>query len=415
MNYLISSEKMMVRPLGWLVTALFLLFPIAMALSNFVLLLVLILFAATISAAYLKRDAWSWPGIWLMALFGVVLMGMLYTPAPWHWVSVDLSKYAKFVCAVVLMLLLVRFPQWQKRALWAFVAAMLFILASTWLNVWFVLPWSVTKTPGWGLSHHVFGDHITQNVMMSFLVVFSLTKVQRPWISRTNLFWLLVAVLGGGSITHLSSGRTGVLLLFAGLVSWMLMRWGGKKLWIGLSVLVLVMSGVLASSSVMRERMALGLAEFGNRDVDVLTTSIGHRLYNYHTVPKMMAESPIIGHGTGAYHTEICRFLDKPEWCDNFRWHPHNQFLLFGANHGLIGVLLYIALLGSLYRVAMRSDHAQGKVLLVSLTSILVVDSMINSPLFSSRESHFFLFMMALLAAINHKNACQSTVLRPDY
>jgi O-antigen ligase len=390
--------------LGWLVPALFLLFPVAMALSNVVLLLVLIGFVVTFSSVYLNRDAWSWPAIWLMALFGMVLVGMLYTPAPWHWVSVNLGKYAKFTYAVVLMLLLARFPKWQQRALWAFVGALLFILASTWLNVWFVLPWSTTKTPGWGLSHHVFGDYITQNVMVSFLVVFALTKVQRPLLGRTSLIWLIVAVLGVVSITHLSSGRTGVVLLLAGLVSWMLVRWGGKKLWIGLPVLVLLVAMVLVSSSVMRERIALGWTEFAKRDVDVMT-SIGHRAYNYRTVPKMIAESPIVGHGTGAYHTEVCRFLEKPEWCDTFRWHPHNQFLFFAADHGLIGVLLYAALLLSLYRVAMRSDYAQAKVLLVSLTSILLVDSMINSPLFSSRESHFLLFMMALLVAMN---------LRPD-
>ncbi len=390
--------------LGWLVPVLFLLFPIAMGLSNVILLLVLMGFAITFSADYLKRDAWSWPAIWLLALFGVVLIGTLYTPAPWHWVSVNLGKYAKFVYAIVLMLLLVRFPQWQQRALWAFLAAMLFILASTWLNVWWVLPWSVTKTPGWGVTHHVFGDYITQNVMVSFLVVFALSKVQRPWLGRMSLWWLLVAVLGVVSITHLSSGRTGVVLLLAGLVSWMLVRWGGKKLWVGLPLLVLLVAGVLASSSVMRERIALGWTEFAKRDVDVMS-SIGHRAYNYRIVPKMIAESPVVGHGTGAYHTEVCRFLDKPEWCDIFRWHPHNQFLFFGADHGLIGVLLYAALLMSLYRLAMRSDQAQPKVLLVSLTSILLVDSMINSPLFSSRESHFFLFMMALLVAMNHRPA----------
>ena len=399
---MIAIRQKTTGALGWLVPALFLLFPVAMALSNVVLLLVLIGFAVTFSSVYLKRDAWSWPAIWLMALFSMVLVGMLYTPAPWHWVSVNLGKYAKFAYAVVLMLLLARFPQWQKRALWAFVGAMLFIVASTWLNVWFVLPWSTTKTPGWGLTHHVFGDYITQNVMVSFLVVFALTKVQRPWLGRMSLVWLLVAALGVVSITHLSSGRTGVVLLLAGLVSWMLVRWGGKKLWIGLPVLVLLVAGVLASSSVMRERIALGWTEFAKRDVDVMS-SIGHRTYNYRTVPKMMAESPIVGHGTGAYHTEVCRFLEKPEWCDTFRWHPHNQFLFFGVDHGLIGVLLYAALLLSLYRVAMRSDHAQAKVLLVSLTSILLVDSMINSPLFSSRESHFFLFMMALLVAMNRR------------
>lgn len=406
---MIAIRQKTTAAMGWLVPALFLLFPLAMGLSNVVLLLVLIGFAITFSADYLKRDAWSWPAIWLLALFGVVLIGMLYTPAPWSWVSVNLGKYAKFAYAAALMLLFVRFPHWQKRALWAFVAAMLFVLASTWLNVWFVLPWSATKTPGWGLSHHVFGDYITQNVMVSFVVVFALCRVQRPWRSQSNFFWFGVAVLGAISITHLSSGRTGVLLLLAGLVSWMLVRWGGKKLWIGLPVLVLLVAGVLASSSVMRERIALGWEEFAKRDVDVMS-SIGHRAYNYRIVPKLIAESPIVGHGTGAYHTEICRFIDKPEWCDIFRWHSHNQFLFFGADHGLVGMLLYVALLVSLYRVAKRSDHAQGKVLLASLASILLVDSMINTPLFSSRESHFFLFMMALLVAMNHRSKSQSSV-----
>lgn len=43
--------------LGWLVPALFLLFPVAMALSNVVLLLLLIGFVLTFSSVYLKRDA----------------------------------------------------------------------------------------------------------------------------------------------------------------------------------------------------------------------------------------------------------------------------------------------------------------------------------------------------------------------
>lgn len=152
--------------------------------------------------------------------------------------------------------------------------------------------------------------------------------------------------------------------------------------------MLIVVAG-MASSSLMRDRITLGIKEFAQRDVDVMS-SIGHRAYNYRIVPKLISESPIVGHGTGAYHTEICRFLDKPEWCDIFRWHPHNQFLFFGADHGVVGMLLYATLLVSLYRLAKFSDQVQGKLLLVSLTSTLLMDSMINTPLFSSRESHFF-------------------------
>ena len=387
--------------MGWFVPALFLLFPLNVGLSNLILLLILIGFFATFHSGYLKREVWSWPAIWLLVLFVTVLIGTLYSPAPWNWIAVNLGKYTKFVYAVCLILLFTRYPVWQKRSLWAFVAAMLFVLVSTWLNVWFVLPWSETKTPGWGVSHHVFGDYITQNVMMSFLVVFALSKIDRPWLSRGSIFWLGVTVLGVISITHLSSGRTGVLLLLSGLASYMLVRWGGKKLWLSLPVLVLIVVACMASSGLMRDRIALGMKEFEQRDLDVMS-SIGHRAYNYRTVPKLIAESPIVGHGTGAYHTEICRFLEKPEWCDTFRWHPHNQFLFFGTDHGFIGILLYMMLLVSLYRLANHSDQSQGKVLLVSLTSILVIDSMINTPLFSSIESHFFLYMMALLVSMCH-------------
>lgn len=331
----------------------------------------------------------------------MVLIGVFYSPASWEWTSVNLGKYTKFIYVIILMMLFLRFPEYQKRAMVAFALAMLFIVFSTWLNVWFVLPWSVTKSPGWGLTHHVFGDYITQNVMVTFFVVFILSKIQRPFLSKVNLFWGFLALISIVSITHLSQGRTGLLLLFSGLISFILVRWGWSKIWVTFPVVIFLILATLASSGVMRERIAGGWKEFLSRDVDVMS-SIGHRAYNYRTVPNMIAEKPIIGHGTGAYHTEICRFLDKIELCEIFRWHPHNQFLLFGADHGLLGISLYCALLLSLYRTASKSNNGDAKLLLFSLVAILIADSMINSPLYSSRESHFFLYMMALLVPMCH-------------
>jgi O-antigen ligase len=388
--------------IGWLMPALYLSFPLVMGLSNIVLLLILILFIITFTSKYFKTESWNWPGVCLISLYCVVLIGAIYSPASWEWISVNLGKYTKFIYSVILMMLFLRFPEYQKRSMVAFAIAMFFIVCSTWLNVWFILPWSETKTPGWGLTHHVFGDYITQNVMVTFFVVFLLSKLQQPWLSKSNFFWGFLALMSVISITHLSQGRTGLLLLFAGLISFILVRWGWSKIWISFPIVILLIFAMLTSSEVMRERIAGGWKEFLSRDVDVMS-SIGHRAYNYRTVPKMIAEKPIFGHGTGAYHTEICRFLDKPEWCEIFRWHPHNQFLYFGADHGLLGIFLYCALLFSLYRTASKSKNSEAKLLLFSLISILIADSMINSPLFSSRESHFFLYLMALLVPM-----CQS-------
>ena len=207
-----NTQKYILIALGWFIPALYLTFPTIMVASNLFLLLIVIGFVLTLSKSYLTKEYWPLPTIFLIILFGLIIIGISYSPASWDWISMHIRKYARFLYAIVLVLLLIRFPAWQKRALWAFIGALLFILASTWLNVWFVLPWSVSKTPGWGLTHHVFGDYITQNLMMIFLVIFALNQIKKPYITIRSIFWLAIFVLSTISITHLSSGKTGFIV-----------------------------------------------------------------------------------------------------------------------------------------------------------------------------------------------------------
>jgi O-antigen ligase len=120
----------------------------------------------------------------------------------------------------------------------------------------------------------------------------------------------------------------------------------------------------------------------------------------------MIAEKPLLGHGTASFHKEICRFLDKPETCPLYGRHPHNQFLFLAADHGLLGVGLYLAFVLGLLVTAVRSQtHRSSRVLLFVLGTLLLINSLINSPLYSSRESQFFAFMAALLLAMNRNPA----------
>jgi O-antigen ligase len=369
--------------MGWLVPGIYLTFSTAYALSNVFLALVLSIFVLTFDRQYLDSKRWSIPALLLLALAGVVFVGMLYTPAPWSWSSINLKKYSKMAYVVPIMLVLHDRPVWQVRALHAFAIGMTFVLISTWLNVWWVLPWSSSKTPGWGVSHHVM-----------YALVMAKDSA-RP----TSVAWWLLAAIGVISITHLSQGRTGIVVLLPALLVYVASQWGARKTLMALPVLALVLAFVAMSSSVMRDRIELAQAEFSSRNEDVFS-SIGHRLYNWRITPVLIAEEPVLGHGTGAYHTEICRFLDKPEWCDTFSWHPHNQYLLFAADHGVVGADLYVALIASLFVVAGRSRNQSARTLLFALASILAIDSLINSPMFSAKEAEFFLYMMALLVTM---------------
>ena len=118
-------SKLALSILGWLIPGLYLTFSTALGLSNVLMLLILIGFVATANKGFLEKERWPMPAVWLLALYAMVLLGMLYTPAPWEWSSINWGKYTKFVYAIVLMLLLYGRTDWQRRSLLAVVVGML--------------------------------------------------------------------------------------------------------------------------------------------------------------------------------------------------------------------------------------------------------------------------------------------------
>ena len=385
--------------IGWLIPGLYLTFSTALGLSNVFMLLTLIAFVLTFSKDVLASERWPLPAVWLLALYAMVLLGMLYTPAPWEWSAINWGKYTKFIYAIVLMLLLYRRPGWQRRSLLAFEIGMLFILVSTWLNIWFILPWSHTKHTGWGVSHHVMYDYIVQNVMMGFFVTYALSKLSRSAGRSWNAFYVVVALLALVSVTHLSTGRTGLIVVAGAVGGFMLAKIGIRKALLALPVALIGLGALLMTSELMLNRFQQATSELQNMDQDRYS-SIGQRAYNYKTTLRLIAEKPVFGHGTGAYHTEICRVLDDPNECQIYGWHSHNQFLFFGADYGLVGIAIYMALIWSAARIAWYAPIGAHRLMLLSLVGALVADSLINSPLYSSRESHFFLYMLALLVVM---------------
>lgn len=383
-----------------LTVLLFAAFPTVLGLANALMLLVLVLWV--LSGRFVARWAAvrANPVVWcVLALYGLMLVGVVYTSAPLQDVKLHLSKYLKLLFVVVLASLLAESAQHRRWALHGFAAAMGFTMVSTWLNIWWQLPWSQSQTLGWGVSHHVFGDYITQNVMMAFFVLLALVRAMRSQPMGGRVFWGATALGAAISITHLSDGRTGYVLLVMALAVAVFTQIKGRTLLWATAVGVLLLGVGVLSSQTMRARFDLALTEVQQHDVN-RTSSIGHRLYNYKTTPRLIAEKPLLGWGTGAYHTEICHVLDDPSQCPRYAWHPHNQYLFLAADHGLLGIAAYLALLFSMAWVAQRSADGEVRTLLWGLTVLLAVNSLFNSPLWSARESHFFVYMLALLASM---------------
>ncbi len=380
-----------------LLVGVFLTFPVALALGN---LLAVLFLVTTLLAGDLQRrcrQVLAMPAAWpILLLFLWVLTGALYTSAPADTALLHVSKYAKLLaCLVVASALLEQ--QTRRHCLWAFMAAMLFILASAYCGIFFPLPWSVTQQTGWGVDHTVIGDYITQNVMMTFFVLACLALLLEYRAPALRIGLALLALLGVVSITHLSWGRTGFFLLTVSLVVAVVGTVPGrKKLWM-MGALLGLAAAIAFSSPLLMKKVHLGLQEVAAHETNI-TSSIGHRLYNYKSALAMIAQAPVLGTGTGSYSTENCKLTETAEDCARFGWHPHNQYLFFLVENGVLALLLFLALLASLVHTA-RKRKAPDRLLLLGFAAALAADSLVNSPLFSARESHFFMLTMALLMA----------------
>jgi len=334
-----------------------------------------------------------------LALFGVVMLGIFYGPAPWQDVQIHLEKYVKLIMVAVLFFLLANQPKWQVNCLNGFAAAMAFIAISSLLNVWLQLPWSETQNQGWGVNHHVVGDHITQNVMMSLFALLALLRIFSESDKIQKVLWISLFTIATISITHLSTGRTGYVLLASVLAVFVAVHFRGRTLIAAATATILATALVLLTSEVMQARIQLAWLEALHHQSDN-TSSIGHRIYNLTTTSQMFLERPWLGWGTGAYHTEICRFIGNPDQCAIFSWHPHNQYLFLAANHGVLGLAIFLFFLISLAWQALRSVNHQAKVMLLGLCVLLFTNSLFNSPLWSARESGFFIFLAGLLLSM---------------
>lgn len=372
--------------------------PTSRALFNIAALLIIVgwVFSGQFASKWhtIRHSPLFWPivGIWSM-----LLLGALHTTAAWADVQEHWERYSKFF--LVLMVISLLTDQRHRRWMWwAFIAACSIVLVSTYLNVFFLLPWSKSQALGLGADHAVFIDYIAQSLVMAlFAVVLWLKALSADhWTLRAPLVLLCVAALI--SITHLTSSRIGYGVVLALAVLVPLLSVPRKWAFAAAIAAVLGAAAVLLFSEVAHARLQLMLSEAASYKQGEVFTSTGARLHMWLTSFDIWMQAPWIGHGTAAYHDLAKIAFNNDTMCHIGCFHPHNQFLFFAVDHGLVGVLLFCAYLVAAASMAWRREAAE-RTLFLGFLTILFVDALAHGPLWLFMEAYFSFGVMALLAA----------------
>ena len=330
----------------------------------------------------------------LLVLYAIILLGAVYTTAPWRVVLDHWLKYDKLLLMVIAISLLAQDGKTRERCWTAFTIAALFTLASSYISIWWRLPWSRAQTLGWGGDHSVFKDYITQSVLMALLMLRGLYLALRANVAWQRGAWLAVAALAFVCNTQLLYGRTGYVATAVAVLAFVLALVPVRRWWMALALVAVLLAGAVLLSPTIVPRVALGLKELG--EVPETTTSIGPRLYFLHYGLDLFWQKPWLGWGTGAYHGEFCRIATTPEWCAAGSFHPHNQFLFFMVEHGIPGLLAFAAVFAAALWQAARMERLD-RAVAFAFVGVACVGSLTHSGIWLANEGLAYSFGLVLV------------------
>lgn len=383
--------------------------PLSVALDNLLLFTLLVLALIGSRRAVLHTVVHNPVARASALLFAALLLGVTYGNTPLGEAVDILGKYAD-LAFVPLLMIAGHDATTRRRAMLGFLAVMLITALLSWLVGLHVLPvagWMwVGCTPD---NPAIFRSSITQNMLMAYASYLLVLQAREAVSNKAKWLFTGLAMLTGGNVLFMVSGRTGYLVLLALLTycAWTTLArhlyiHGRSIGWregagIGFLALILVFSAYQTSPR-LHERMnqvMVGLNQWQTNVHDEAST--GARLEFYYNTFAMVKQHPLLGVGTGGFPAAYAQQVQGKDV--TLTRNPHNEYLLVTVQVGVAGFALLLYLFYAQWRHAaelpstFEQDAARGLVLTIAITSLL------NSPLLDHTEGLFFAFTSALLFA----------------
>lgn len=336
----------------------------------------------------------------LIALLAFAL-SLSWTSGPPAEALGSLAKYGKLLM-VLLMLVVIRNRRDACCALSAFVLAQCFLLLGSWLLfAKLPAPWATSKMAI--TEYSVFSSYLDQGIISAvFAAVCWHLRALAPgrWGSRVAVF---IATAALANVLFVLSGRSGHVVAVA-LVS-MAVMWELPRRYRAVAVLIpfLLAFGLFFSSSKVKERVMQVQAEV--RLYSPLTepdTSSGVRLNFWRRALQTIGQHPVAGTGVGSWSTEFNRLqrAANPAHVDiNSNSNPHQEYLMWGVQLGVPGIVILLALLIALYKDTLGMRPAEARAAQSTLAA-LAVACLFNASIYDALIGDFFCILLGLLLAL---------------
>ena len=324
---------------------------------------------------------------WSLLLFSWFIFGSSYSSAMFNDDFSMIMKYRELVFIPILISFLTteRYRSW----VWTgFIIASVLILLISYLMHFGILDLNKQGDPS-------FKSRITHSIFISFFAFYCAHKVY-DGKRYAKLYWILL-VLCVYNLFFIVEGRTGQLISVSLVLLFGVQRFTRKVFLLTVFVMVILLALFLAFSD-KSARINEGIAStqaYLQSQPEKTEFSMGSRFTFWGYSLKLIAEKPLLGHGTGSFAKEYGRIARSEHLTAK---NPHNEFLMISVQLGLLGLLIYLGFLASQYYYAKKLPNKE-KWLAQGVLLSLIVTSLFNTPFMDHAEGHWFASMIALCFA----------------
>lgn len=370
--------------------------------------------AAAIIFLLPSNDRSSKPGrnfqsltVLVLAIIGYMLATVAWSTAPLTESLHAWTRHAR-ILTIPILYIIIRNRQEGKIVLQAFAFGQIFVVLSAWLLVFDVkVPWATAVAAK--ETYAVFGSYLEQSISQSVLV--AILWFGRHWIFGSHGRWFAIF---GAFITLVLTlgflqGRSGHLVALAIIAMAVMFELPRQKKWIAVLIVAGVVALTFVSSKNFRDRMLSVNSEIGAySEVMVADTSSAIRLYYWKVSVLAAMDNPLLGHGVGSWNYEYRRLgAGKANPTTLSISDPHQLFLLWLVEGGLVGMGLIIALLVHVLNCSRKLEQPEAQILQATVAA-LVISSMFNSMIFGIGMGDFLCIAIGILLGMHCNNITES-------